>query len=62
MRGLVEWYIHFRVAAGFRTGHYRSNLVKVTPHNAPCRIAQHDNRYLSARQILLIVDSFIGRE
>src|ERR1035437_6805264 len=59
---LLERYLHLGITARCCLVHGQGNAVKIQPHNPPCRVAEYDNGNLSARQILLIADSFVGCE
>jgi hypothetical protein len=60
--GLLERYIHFGITAGRCVSYYERDPVQVQPHNPPRRVSKHNNGYFSARQVLLVSDSFIRGE
>src|ERR1035437_5891197 len=54
--------VHHDIAARSGPIHCQGDPVKIQPHNPPLRVPKHHDRYFPSRQILLIPDSFGGRE
>ena len=59
---LLERYVYHGITAGRCLVHGEGNALKIQPHNPPCRVPEYNNGYFSAHQVLLIPDTFAGRE
>ena len=61
IRRLFERYVYLDITSRRDRFHRGGDAIKVLSDGAPCRVAKHENRDLPALQILLITDSFVGR-
>jgi hypothetical protein len=57
-----EWDVHFGQATGSGGIHRGHNPVNVSPQGRPLLIADHHERDLSARQVLLVAHVFVRRQ